>query len=210
MRRTRVKICGLTRRQDVEAAIALGADAIGLVFYSGSPRVLTVQQAQSITSALQPFISVVGVFVDAPLEQIKHYATTIPLSLLQFHGDETPQFCRQFGLPYIKAQRMKEGSDLLECAQAYSDARALLLDCFHPQQYGGTGTSFDWSTIPPHMPLPIVLSGGLSAANVRSAIERVHPWAVDVSSGVESQPGIKDHAQIAAFIREVRATDTDV
>jgi phosphoribosylanthranilate isomerase len=203
---TRVKICGITRVEDGLAAARLGADAIGLMFYRASPRCVAPEQAGRIARALPPFVTAVGVFVDPSPEEVRGALSAAPLHLLQFHGDESPEFCRQFGVGYIKAARVRPGLDLVQYAARY-EARALLLDAFVPGAHGGTGQRFDWSLIPRELPLPLVLSGGLDAFNVAEAIRRVRPWAVDVSSGVESAKGIKDPARISAFIRGVRDAD---
>ncbi|WP_430869697.1 phosphoribosylanthranilate isomerase [Cupriavidus basilensis] len=219
--RTRVKICGLTREEDVRAAVDAGADAIGLVFYPGSPRFVEVARAAALAEAAGPFVSVVGLFVNAEADDVAHVAERVPLTLLQFHGDETPQACAQVAqrcrLPFLRAARVQPGLDLVEFADLYRDAAALLLDAF-VEGYGGGGHVFDWTLIPPawlppiHNPTAsaaprIVLSGGLNAQNVAGAIERVRPYAVDVSSGVEAAKGVKDHARIAAFVRAVRSAD---
>lgn len=204
---TRVKICGITRAEDAVAAARLGADAIGLMFYPPSPRCVTLVQGRRIAAALPPFVTLVGVFVDPSPEQVRAALSQLPLHLLQFHGDEAPEFCAGFGLEYIKAARVRPGLDLVQYASRHGAARGLLLDAYVPGAHGGTGQSFDWSLIPRDLPLPLVLSGGLDASNVAEAVRRVRPWAVDVSSGVESARGIKDPARISAFIRGVRDAD---
>jgi phosphoribosylanthranilate isomerase len=204
---TRVKICGITRVEDALAAARLGADAIGLMFYSPSPRCVTPEQARRIAGAMPPFVTVVGVFVDPSPEEVRAALAALPLGLLQFHGDEAPEFCAGFGVDYIKAARVRPGLDLVQYAARHGAARGLLLDAFVPGAHGGTGQGFDWSLIPPRLPLPVILSGGLDASNVVEAIRRVRPWAVDVSSGVEAAKGIKDPARISAFIRGVRDAD---
>ncbi len=203
---TRIKICGITRGQDAVTAAELGAHAVGLMFYEDSPRFVSVDQANKVIGVLPPFVTRVGVFVNPVEQQVHLILGALRLDLLQFHGDETPQFCARFGLPYIKAVRVRKGMDLLQYASRYHDAKGLLLDAHSERAYGGTGEAFDWSLIPGNLPLPIILSGGLNAANVARAIRQVRPWAVDVSSGVESAKGIKDAAKIAAFIKEVRST----
>ncbi|MGH8710659.1 MAG: phosphoribosylanthranilate isomerase [Burkholderiales bacterium] len=205
---TRIKICGITRGQDAVVAAELGAHAVGLMFYEDSPRFVSLDKAREVIEVLPPFITRVGVFVNPEDQQVHAILDELSLDLLQFHGDEPPQFCAQFGLPYIKAVRVKKGKDLLQYASRYRDAKGLLLDAHYERSYGGTGEAFDWSLIPDNLPLPIILSGGLNAANVARAIRQVRPWAVDVSSGVESAKGIKDAAKIAAFIKE--ACDADV
>ena len=204
---TAVKICGVARIEDALAAARYGAHAIGLVFYRPSPRYVAPSLAREIIHALPPFITAVGLFVDATAQEVREVIAVAPVGLLQFHGAESPEFCRQFGLPYIKAVRVRAGMDLLQYAHDYHAAKALLLDAFVDGTHGGTGQSFDWSLIPRTLPLPIVLSGGLDAGNVAGAIQQVRPWAVDVSSGVEAAPGIKDAAKIAAFVSGVRDAD---
>lgn len=204
---TRVKICGITRIEDAHAAADAGADAIGLVFYDRSPRCVGIDQARALLASLPPFVTSVGLFVNAPAAQVEAVLGALPLDLLQFHGDEGPEFCRGFGRPYLKAVRVKPGVDLVKYAASYADARGLLLDAYVEGTPGGTGQAFDWGLIPARLPLPVVLSGGLDAANVGEAIRRVRPWAVDVSSGVEAAKGIKDAAKIAAFMQGVRNAD---
>ena len=201
--RTRVKICGITRVEDAVSAAMHGADAIGLVFYAQSPRYVTDTQAVEIVRKLPPFINVVGLFVDAEPTQIQSILSAVKLDLLQFHGDETPQECRQYGLPYMKAIRVREGTNLVQYAQNYHDSKALLLDTYTEGVVGGTGQQFDWTLIPENIPLPIVLAGGLNPENVADAIKQVRPYAVDVSGGVERTKGIKDAEKIAAFMRGV-------
>lgn len=207
---TRSKICGITRIEDGLVAAQQGADAIGLVFYPPSPRHVSIPQAASIAAALPPFVTTVGLFVNPAAAEVEAVLRELRLDLLQFHGDETPEFCAGFGVPYLKAVRVKPGVDLLQYAIRFRAAKGLLLDAFVAGQAGGTGQSFDWDLIPEGLPLPVILSGGLDPDNVRAAIERVKPWAVDVSSGVEAGKGIntlkgiKDAARIAAFMREVR------
>lgn len=205
--RTRTKICGLTRAADARHAARCGADAIGLVFYPPSPRKVTLQQASTIRQALPAFVTSVALFVDAEPAQVQAVLATVHPDLLQFHGDESPEYCRQFGMPYIKAVRVRAGLDLVQYAALYADAQGLLLDAFVPGQAGGTGQSFDWALIPENLPLPLILSGGLEPENVRHAVQSVHPWAVDVSSGVEISKGIKDAAKVAQFIQEVSNAD---
>ncbi len=201
---TRSKICGITLIEDGLAAAQHGADAIGLVFYPPSPRHVSIPQAAAIAAALPPFVSTVGLFVNPDAAEVEAVLRELRLDMLQFHGDETPEFCAGFGVPYLKAVRVKPGVDLVQYAIRFHGAKGLLLDAFVAGQAGGTGQSFDWNLIPEGLPLPVILSGGLDPANVRAAIERVKPWAVDVSSGVEAGKGIKDAARIAAFMREVR------
>ena len=201
--RTRVKICGITRVQDVLAAVAAGTDAIGLVFAEASPRCVSADQARAIIARLPPFVTVVGLFVDSPATRIREVLGQVPLDLLQFHGRETPEDCRQFGRPYIKAIRMAPGVDLAAEARRYARAAGLLLDAYDPQVAGGTGATFDWTRVPQDLDKPLILAGGLTPENVARAIRAVRPYAVDVSSGVEQSKGIKDAAKIVAFIRNV-------
>lgn len=206
MHRTRIKICGLTREQDVDAAVELGADAIGLVFYPPSPRFISAQRAAELAARVPPFVSVVGLFVNATRQDIRRVLDHVPVTLLQFHGDETAVDCEGHGRPYIRAARVRPGVDLLEFATCFATAQGLLLDAF-VEGYGGGGEAFDWNLIPSNLPQPTILSGGLDPANVATAVRRVRPWAVDVSSGVESAKGIKDASKIAAFIQGVRNGD---
>ncbi|MEK6708656.1 MAG: phosphoribosylanthranilate isomerase [Pseudomonadota bacterium] len=205
---TRIKICGITRIEDALAAARLGADAIGLVFWPQSARAVTPARAREIVAALPPFVSSVGVYVDPEAEWVEQTASVAGLNLLQFHGDESPEFCSQFSLPYIKAVRVKAGVDLLQYATRYSSARGLLLDTYVEGTPGGTGDAFNWGLIPQRLPLPLILSGGLHPGNVTTAIKQVQPWAVDVSSGVEAAKGIKDAEKIAAFMQGVRNSES--
>ena len=202
--RTRIKICGITRPEDARAAAELGADAIGLVCYAPSPRNVGVEQARAIIAAVPPFVTVVGLFVDPSQDQVESVLRRCPLGLLQFHGDEAPDFCRGFGLPYIKAARVRADADLVQYLSPYRDAQGWLLDAYHDRLYGGTGESFDWKLIPRHLARPLILSGGLTPDNVGAAVRQLRPWAVDVSSGVEAAKGVKDAAKIAAFIAGVK------
>ena len=204
--RTRVKICGITRPQDARTAALAGADAIGLVFYPPSPRFLSLERAVEIRDALPPFVQTVALFVNPDAAQVAQVIGRVKPSLLQFHGEESPAFCEEFGMPYVKACRVREGVDLLEYLRPFSRASAWLLDS-HVAEYGGVGERFDWSLAPAQRERPLILSGGLAPGNVREAIRRVRPWGVDVSSGVESAKGIKDAGKIAAFIAEVRNED---
>ena len=199
----RIKVCGLTRVEDVQAAVATGVDAIGLVFYPDSPRHVSIEQAAALCRHIPPFISVVGLFVNASRAEVHRVIEAVPLNLLQFHGDESADQCEGFGLPYLRAARVRPGVDLLEFASQFASARALLLDTWTPA-YGGSGESFDWSLVPASCPLPVILSGGLNPENVAQAITQVRPVAVDVSSGVESAKGIKDAEKIRAFVSAVR------
>jgi phosphoribosylanthranilate isomerase len=201
----RIKVCGL---RDVATAVQVaeaGADAIGLVFYPPSPRHVSVQMAADIAAALPPFVTTVALFVDAAPADIEAVLKAVPIDLLQFHGDETPEDCRRYGRPYLKAIRVRPGVNLLECADAYHDARALLCDAYSPAVPGGTGERFDWALLPARLGKPLVLSGGLDARNVGAAIAAARPWAVDVSSGVERTRGEKDPARVAEFVQAVRA-----
>ena len=205
---TRAKICGITRVEDARSAAASGADALGLVFYAKSPRHVIVPQAVVLAQAIPPFVTLVGLFVNPSADEVRDVLRHVPLDLLQFHGEESPEFCAQFARPYLKAIRVRDGVDLLQCAARYAGAQGLLLDAFVAGTHGGTGESFDWGLIPQDLPLPVILSGGLHAGNVVAAIEQVRPYAVDVSSGVESAKGIKDAAKVAAFINEVKLVDS--
>lgn len=201
---TRVKICGITRIGDALAAARLGAHAVGLVFHAGSPRAVTPAQAREIIDALPPFVVPVGLFVNADARIVRETLAAAPVQLLQFHGDETPDFCAGFGLPFLRAVRVRAGTDLLQYAREFHAAKGLLLDAWVEGARGGTGTTFDWSLIPGDLPAPVVLSGGLNPDNVEQAVRRVRPWAVDVSSGVESAKGIKDVRKMEAFMTGVR------
>jgi phosphoribosylanthranilate isomerase len=204
---TAVKICGITRLEDAFAAIRAGAHAIGFVFYAPSPRYIAPAAAAAILRKLPPFITTVGLFVDAGADEVRATLAQAPVQLLQFHGSETPEYCRQFARPYMKAVRMGPGVDLLQYARDYHDAKALLLDAFVEGLHGGSGVAFDWSRVPAGLSVPVILSGGLTAENVAEAVRQVRPSAVDVSSGVESAKGVKDAARIAAFIAGVRNAD---
>jgi phosphoribosylanthranilate isomerase len=211
--RTRVKVCGITRSADARAAAEAGADAIGLVFYPPSPRYVSVERAVEVRDALPPFVQTVALFVNPDAAQVAQVIGRLKPAAMQFHGEETPQFCAQFGVPWIKAVRVKSEArevDLLEYVRPFSGAMAWLLDS-HVEAYGGVGERFDWSLVPGVLrnggDKPLILSGGLARENVGEAVRRVRPWGVDVSSGVESAKGIKDAAKIAAFIAEVRNAD---
>jgi phosphoribosylanthranilate isomerase len=205
--RTRIKICGIRDPAMGRVAAEAGADAIGLVFHEASPRAVDPEVARAIATAVPPFVAVVGLFVNRDARAVRDVLARVPLAMLQFHGDETPQFCDQFGLPWIRAVRVGPDVDLLECAGRFSRAAALLLDAQVPGQFGGTGTAFDWSLVPSSLARRVVVSGGLDAGNVVSAIRAVRPWAVDVSSGVEVERGVKDAARIEEFVRKVRDAD---
>ncbi|PKO84295.1 MAG: phosphoribosylanthranilate isomerase [Betaproteobacteria bacterium HGW-Betaproteobacteria-11] len=215
MRRTRIKICGITRETDRDAAVSAGADALGFVFYPPSPRYVTPERARELILALPPFVSRVGLFVNAPASEVAAALARVPLDLLQFHGDEDAAYCRQFGRPWIKAARVRPGLDLLEYAARFAGSEGacgLLLDAW-VEGFGGGGRCFDWSLIPTGLSLPLILSGGLDPDNVESAVRQVRPWAVDVSSGVEAvgpmgvRKGIKDAEKISRFIAGVRNAD---
>jgi phosphoribosylanthranilate isomerase len=203
MSAVRSKICGITRIEDALAAVEAGADAIGFVFYPKSPRAVTVQQARSIIAALPPFISTVGLFVNASACELNETLDAVPLDLLQFHGDETPEQCEGFHRPFIKALRVKAGDDIAAACRLYAGASGILLDTYVAGVPGGTGETFDWALIPKALSKPIILAGGLTSANVAQAIAQVKPYAVDVSGGVEKSKGIKDHDKIRAFMSAV-------
>ncbi len=205
--RTRVKICGITRVEDAQAAAQAGADAIGLVFHAASPRSVTVPQAQAICRALPPFVSTVALFVNAGREQVTSVLEAVPVDLLQFHGAEPVEDCRGYGRPYIKAIGMQPGIDPLALMQAYGDATGFLLDAYQPDIHGGGGVAFDWARVPAQCDRPVVLAGGLTPDNVAGAIAQARPFAVDVSSGVEQQKGIKSAEKIRAFMRGVERGD---
>ena len=206
MSRTRIKICGLTREADVDEAIEAGADALGFVLYPKSPRAVTLARAAELVARLPPFVTPVLLLVNASPHELRMATEALPQALLQFHGDETPEQCAAAGRPYLRAARMEAGFDLLDFAARLSNAMALLLDA-PVEGYGGGGKVFDWSQIPPSVPLPVVLSGGLSPANVTDGVLRVRPWAVDVSSGVERAKGIKDAGLLRRFCEAVREAD---
>jgi phosphoribosylanthranilate isomerase len=201
--RTRVKVCGITRVEDALAAVKHGSDAIGLVFYEKSPRHIPVNRAAEIVAALPPFVCTVGLFVDALEAEVLAALNAVRLDVLQFHGNESPIYCKQFGVPYLKAVRVRPGTNLLQYATDYAEAKALLLDAYAEGVPGGTGQVFDWGLIPTNLSMPLILAGGLNPANVAEAIRRARPYAVDVSGGVEREKGIKDADKIAAFMRGV-------
>ena len=201
---TRIKICGITREQDALAAAAAGADAIGLVFYAPSPRAVDPAQAARIVAALPPFVTTVGLFVDAEPAAVRAVLAEVPLDLLQFHGEESDDYCRQFGRPYLKAVRVRSADQLQDVAAQWPGAAGILLDSYKPGVPGGTGEVFDWRLVPRERDWNLVLAGGLAAGNVRQAIDEMQPWAVDVSGGVEAAKGIKDVAKINAFVQEVK------
>lgn len=201
----RSKICGITRVEDALVAAEAGADAIGLVFYPRSPRAVTVEQARRITRALPPFVSVAGLFVDASRCEIGEILDAVPLDVLQFHGDEPPEACHGFHRPWYKALRVRPGEDVQGHVERYAGASAVLLDTFVAGVPGGTGETFDWSLVPPLLSKPLILAGGLTAENVQRAIGQTHPFAVDVSGGVEQEKGIKDARKVREFVTRVRA-----
>lgn len=201
----RSKICGITRLEDALAAVAAGADAIGLVFYARSPRAVSVQQAQAILAGLPPFVTTVGLFVDMPQNEIEAVLAAVPLDLLQFHGNECAADCDALARPYIKALRVRAEDDVAALVDAYPGARAVLLDTYVDGVPGGTGQAFDWALVPTVLSKPVILAGGLTADNVAAAITQVRPYAVDVSGGVEASKGIKDAAKVKDFVRAVRA-----
>jgi len=207
--RTRIKICGLTREADVDAAVAAGADAIGFVLYPKSPRCVSAARAGELARRLPPFVTPVALLVNAEPAEIAAAVQALPQALLQFHGDETPAACESPGRPYLRAARMASGFDLVDFARQFSSAQAILLDA-HVEGYGGGGKVFDWSLIPVNVSRPVVLSGGLHAGNVIAGILQVRPWAVDVSSGVEAAKGIKDAAAIRRFCEAVREADARI
>ncbi|MFL1485210.1 phosphoribosylanthranilate isomerase [Marinobacter sp. LN3S78] len=216
--RTRSKICGITRPEDALAAAEAGADAIGLVFYEASPRAVTLEQATAIAGALPAFVTLTGLFVNPTRMEVEQVLARVPLDLLQFHGDESQDFCSQFHRRWIKAVRVRHREDIEKAFRDWNRASGLLVDAYDPQRYGGTGHSFDWSVIPEQRPLPLILAGGLNSANVATATRQVRPWGVDVSGGVEAsdgtpegtRKGIKDAAKITEFLSEVnRANQTD-
>jgi phosphoribosylanthranilate isomerase len=204
---TRIKICGITRVEDGIDAARAGADAIGLVFVAKSPRHVTPAQAHAIARELPPFVTTVALFVNPSVVEVEAVLKTARPDVLQFHGEESPEFCRAFGVPYLKAFRVRPGVDLLQSTASYGDAQGWLLDAWSEAAHGGTGERFDWDLIPAELPRPVVLAGGLTPANVAAAVRHVRPWAVDVSSGVESSKGVKDVAKVAAFIKEVENVD---
>lgn len=210
LRRTRVKICGITRIEDALAAAAAGADAIGFVFYANSPRAVTADHARVICAALPAFVTATGLFVDAEPNAVRDILSRVPLDLLQFHGDETAAYCAQFSRPYMKALRMRDDFDVAGVAQEYANARGLLLDTYRAGVAGGTGETFEWQRVPQSLREKIVLAGGLNPDNVGDAIAQLRPYAVDVSGGVESSLGIKDTQKIKAFIAAVRSADSQL
>lgn len=207
MAKIQTKICGITRPQDAQLAAQLGADAIGLVFFAGSKRSVTIAQAQAIARALPPFVSIVALFVNETAERIHEILARVPIDVLQFHGDETPAFCQQFHRPYLKAVRVQTPADITAALRDFADARAVLFDAFVNGAYGGTGHTFDWTILPENLNAHWILSGGLTPENVAAALRVTRAQAVDVSSGVESAAGVKSHEKMAAFMAAVRGFD---
>ena len=205
--RTRIKICGITRREDALAAVSAGVDAIGLVFYPPSPRAIEPEQAAAIVAQLPPFVTVVGLFVGASRGEVARVLDRVPLDLLQFHGEEAPEACAGHGRPWIKAIRMREDVNLEQMRKRYAEASGLLLDTYRAGEPGGTGERFDWDRVPRSLSSQIVLAGGLNPDNVEQAVRQVRPYAVDVSGGVEAAKGIKDADKMAAFIAGVKRGD---
>lgn len=207
MTRTRVKICGLTRELDVVTAVAVGADAVGMVFYEPSPRAIEIEQARRLRDVMPPFVTSVGLFVDAEPDFVRSVLSRVPLELLQFHGEEPPDYCDAFRRPWIKAVRMRPGTDLKAATERYQRASGLLLDTYDPAAVGGTGSRFDWDLVPKWLAPRMILAGGLDPDNVGNAIRQVLPYAVDVSGGVESAKGEKDATKMAAFLQGVKDGD---
>ena len=207
MRRTRIKICGITRAEDADAAVEAGADALGLVFYPPSPRAVDVAQAVDAVGNVPAFVSVTALFVNPTVEEVQRVLDSVRIDLIQFHGDEDDDFCRQFKRPYIKALRVRQASDVVASCMRFPGALAILLDSYKPGVPGGTGETFDWSLIPETPTKPIILAGGLEPDNVVSAITQIRPFAVDISGGVEASKGIKDHRKIEEFVNEVYRVD---
>lgn len=205
--RTRVKICGITRLEDAMVAAEAGVDSIGLVFYHKSPRNLSPEAAAGIARALPPFVTVTALFLNPGTELVRSVLDSVPVDLLQFHGTESESECTTYNLPYIKAIGMRDRIDLSSLPLEYPSAKGFLLDSHSHGEAGGTGESFDWSSVSESVGKPLILAGGLNPSNVRQAIEQVRPWAVDLSSGVEVRPGIKDHKKIYALINEVKGID---
>ena len=205
--RTRVKICGITRYNDATAAINEGADALGFVFYEPSPRYISVEEAALIFNKIPPFINTVGLFVNADYDFVLNASNALNINLLQFHGDEDEAYCSSFGKPYIKAIRIQETTNLLDVSRQFHSASGLLIDAFDKDKFGGTGETFDWSLLQTPCDLPVILAGGLTPDNISDAIKQTHPYAVDVSSGVEESKGVKSHPLIKQFMKEVKCAD---
>ncbi|UQG54110.1 MULTISPECIES: phosphoribosylanthranilate isomerase [unclassified Marinobacter] len=202
---SRVKICGLTRLEDIDAAVAAGADAIGLVFYDPSPRAVSIDLARQLAARIPAFVSVTGLFVNPQADFVRQVLQQVALDLLQFHGDETAAFCEQFQRRWIKAIRVRQQGQIKQAFEEYRNSAGLLVDAWHPEQYGGTGHGFNWSLIPEQRPLPLILAGGLQPDNVAAAVQQVRPWAVDVSGGVEISKGIKCAKKMADFVAATRS-----
>jgi len=205
--RTRIKICGITSVDDARAAVAAGADALGLVFFAASKRFVTIKQAKEISQSLPPFVTLVGLFVDAPLPEVEATHKAVGLDLIQYHGNETLSYCDQIALPYIKAVRVKDKVSVSDCRQHYPTAKAILVDAYVKNEMGGTGQSFDWSLVSQSIAADLILAGGLNVTNVGAAIQTLRPYAVDVSSGVELSPGVKSNDKMVKFIEGVRHVD---
>ncbi|GLQ30936.1 phosphoribosylanthranilate isomerase [Litoribrevibacter albus] len=203
MTRTRVKICGITRSEDALGAVSAGCDAIGLVFYPPSPRNVSIEQAQQVVANLPPYVTVVGLFVNPDPQMVSDAIEKVGLTCVQFHGDESPEFCNQFNVRWYKAVRVKDDTDLHSYAKSYENASALLLDTYKAGVPGGTGETFNWSLIPNDLPKPVILAGGLEPSNVAKAVQQVRPYAVDVSGGVEAEKAIKSNDKMIAFVQEV-------
>ncbi|WP_028384433.1 phosphoribosylanthranilate isomerase [Legionella moravica] len=199
--RIRVKMCGMTRKEDVAHAISLGVDAIGLIIYPKSSRYVSIEKARLLLSDLPPFIDAVAVLVNPDRDTVHHILDELPVTLLQFHGDESPEFCQEFDFPYIKAVHPKSSTQIVHFADEFQSARAVLLDAATPDNRGGTGLTFDWSIIPDHVTKPYILAGGLNELNVIEAIKLHRPYAVDVCSGIETLPGVKDHQKMSRFMK---------
>ncbi len=210
MTATRIKLCGITRPSCAQAAVAHGADAIGLNFYRPSPRAIDVEQAIDIVQVVPPFVSVVALFVNADPQFVSEVLAAAPIDALQFHGDETADYCQQFQRPYVKALRVQPGSDIAAACAPYGSARGVLLDNYQPGTPGGTGATFDWGSVAQTLSRPMILAGGLNADNVGDAMAVLRPAAVDVSGGIESAPGIKDATKMAQFVAAVRAADAEL
>ncbi len=210
MLHTRIKICGITRPDDAHAVVDSGADAIGLVFYAGSPRAVGIDQAEEIVQAVSPFVTVVALFVDEPAAEVERIVQRLSVDVLQFHGDESVEYCRSFHRPWLKALRMRPGVDVSAEAARFKGARGLLLDSWQEGLPGGTGRTFDWQLAAGKGSLPVVLAGGLNSGNVGAAMGQLRPAAVDVSGGVESAPGVKDPLKIKQFVAAVRAADREI
>lgn len=205
--RTRIKICGFTRVEDAINASALGVDAIGLVFYPPSPRNIDIDQASKIIRSLPAFVTVVALFVNENERRIRQVLNQIPIDVLQFHGEESPESCRIYGKPYIKAVQMQSDVNIVDFAAAYPDAAGILVDAFHPDAKGGTGNRFDWALLPESCDFPLILAGGLDAENASKAVHAVKPYALDVSSGVEFKKGFKDADKMQIFVEQVYLGD---